>query len=74
MLHYSTAAPLVNIDNQASVALCEQLICEITRLERLLEQLRCGDNSRDYSLQQTYREMIYSRKEMLANLPQQLRA
>ena len=64
-----SAQPLVNIDGQSTHYLREQLISEITRLERALEQLRTGDNNRDYSLQQTYREMIHSRREMLASLP-----
>ncbi|MYM63680.1 hypothetical protein [Pseudomaricurvus sp. HS19] len=71
MATHPTAQPLVNIDHQSTHYLREQLISEITRLERQLEQLRVGDNNRDYSLQQTYREMIHSRRGMLASLPPQ---
>lgn len=65
-----TAAPkLVNVDDQNSIIMREQLIREITGLERQLEQLKTGDGDRDFSLQQTYREMIQSRRGMLTSLP-----
>ena len=63
------AATLVNVDRQNTQVMREQLLREITRLERQLEQLKISDDNRDFSLQQTYREMIHSRREMLGNLP-----
>ena len=60
---------LVNVDNQHSQLMRERLAQDITRLERQLEQLKTSDNNRDFSLQQTYREMIHSRREMLIALP-----
>ena len=63
------AATLVNVDRQNTQVMREQLIREITRLERQLEQLKISDDNRDFSLQQTYREMIHSRREMLGSLP-----
>ncbi len=47
----------------------EQLIREITNLERQLEHRRVNDDRVDYSMVQTYKEMIHSRKEMLGHLP-----
>lgn len=47
----------------------QQLIREITCLERQLERLRLRDELLDMSTLQTYEEMISSRKEMLDNLP-----
>ncbi|TVZ37246.1 hypothetical protein P886_1587 [Alteromonadaceae bacterium 2753L.S.0a.02] len=47
----------------------QQLIREITCLERQLERLRLRDELLDFSTLQTYEEMISSRKELLDNLP-----
>lgn len=47
----------------------EHLISEITHLERQCEQLRRESDSVDFSMLQTYKEMIHSRKELLAGLP-----
>lgn len=66
---YSSTAKLVNVDSHNTNLLREQLIREITGLERQLEQLKISDNNRDFSLQQTYREMIHSRRGMLTSLP-----
>ncbi|WP_045856014.1 hypothetical protein [Teredinibacter purpureus] len=47
----------------------QQLVREITCLERQLERLRIRDELLDLSTLQTYEEMISSRREMLDNLP-----
>lgn len=47
----------------------EQLIREITNLERQLEAMRLSDDMIDFSMLQTYKEMIHSRREMLDHLP-----
>lgn len=49
----------------------EQLIGEITKLERQLEQLRLTDDGKDidFSMLQTYKELIQCRKGMLNDLP-----
>lgn len=60
---------LVNVDSRYSHHMREQLIREITNLERQLEQLKIGEDNHDISLQQTYREMIQSRRGMLSTLP-----
>lgn len=49
----------------------QQLIREITCLERQLERLRLRDDVPDLSTLQTYEEMINSRKLMLENLPRE---
>lgn len=56
--------------NNTSV-LQQQLIREITSLERQLERLRLRDEFLDLSTLQTYEEMINSRKDMLSNLPRE---
>ncbi|ACR12039.1 hypothetical protein [Teredinibacter turnerae] len=47
----------------------QQLIREITCLERQLERLRLRDEMLDFATLQTYEEMISSRKELLDSLP-----
>ncbi|GAB3113058.1 hypothetical protein G8770_19065 [Aestuariicella hydrocarbonica] len=69
MTGHSPATKLVNVDSHNSILMREQLIREITGLERQLEQLKINDEDRDFSQQQTYREMIHSRKGMLTSLP-----
>lgn len=60
---------LVNVDTMNSNLLRDRLLQEVIRLERDLEQLQCDDRSVDRSLEQTYREMIHSRRELLASIP-----
>jgi len=69
IMGHPQATTLVNVDNQNSQLMKERLMHDITRLERKLEQLKISDDNRDFSLQQTYREMIHSRREMLGSLP-----
>lgn len=64
-----STVPLVNVDTINSNLLRDRLLQEVTRLERDLEQLQRNDRSVDRSLEQTYREMIHSRKELLATIP-----
>lgn len=64
-----SAVALVNVDSMNSGLLRERLTQEVIRLERDLEQLQRNDRSVDRSLEQTYREMIHSRKELLATIP-----
>lgn len=64
-----SAVALVNVDTMNSSLLRDRLLQEVTRLERDLEQLQRNDRSVDRSLEQTYREMIHSRKELLATIP-----
>lgn len=47
----------------------EQLINEITRFERQLANLKGTDQPVDFSLIQTYKELIHARKELLDRLP-----
>lgn len=47
----------------------EKLIGEITRFERQLDSLKLKDQTVDFSMIQTYKELIHSRKEMLNRLP-----
>lgn len=47
----------------------QQLVREITCLERQLERVRLRDDLADDATLQTYEEMIESRRKMLHNLP-----
>ena len=49
----------------------EKLMREITHLERQLEQLRLDDDGKgiDFSMLQTYKELIQCRRGMLKELP-----
>lgn len=50
----------------------EQLLAEITRFERQLGSLKLNDDSVDFAMIQTYKELIHSRKDMLNQLPRAL--
>jgi len=47
----------------------EKLMGEITRFERQLDALKGSEEAVDFSMLQTYKELIHSRKEMLDQLP-----
>lgn len=47
----------------------EKLVGEITRFERQLSALKGSEEPVDFSMMQTYKELIHSRKEMLNQLP-----
>lgn len=55
-------------ENDTSI-LKQQLVREITCLERQLERIRMRDQFADDTTLQTYEEMIESRRKMLYNLP-----
>lgn len=60
----------VGINFNSTEPMREQLIREITSLERQLEHLRLSDsNTVDFSMLQTYKELIQCRKGMLNDLP-----
>jgi len=61
----------VGINFNNTDPLREQLIREITNLERQLEHLRLTDDGEgiDFSMLQTYKELIQCRKGMLSDLP-----
>jgi len=62
---------LVNVDKHHTVLLQEQLVREITGLERRLEQMQREQYSIDHSMTQTFKEMIHSRRALLGRLPYQ---
>jgi len=59
----------VGIGFNSTCLLKEQLIREITSLERQRDSVRLVNNTVDFSMLQTYKEMIHSRREMLSELP-----
>lgn len=61
--------PHVGVSFNSTAPLREQLIREITSLERQLEHMKLNQMHVDFSMLQTYKEMIHSRREMLGSLP-----
>lgn len=70
MYRYQQPA-LVNVDKHHTVLLQEQLVREITGLERRLEQMQREQFNVDFSMTQTFKEMIHSRRALLGHLPHQ---
>lgn len=68
MSQASATSMLVAERNNNSI-LKQQLVREITCLERQLERIRLRSDLADDSTLQTYEEMIESRRKMLHNLP-----
>lgn len=67
-----TTAPqnhFLGVDQHDTSILKQQLVREITCLERQLERIRMRDQFADDATLQTYEEMIESRRKMLYNLP-----
>jgi hypothetical protein len=50
----------------------EKLIAEITAFERQLDSTELHEQTVDFSMIQTYKELIYSRRTMLDKLPRTL--
>lgn len=59
----------VGISFNNTVFLKAQLENEITKLERQLQHLRLSEDAANFSMVQTYKEMISSRRVMLSDLP-----
>lgn len=59
----------VGITFNNTIFLKAQLQGEITKLERQLQRLRLSDDAANFSMLQTYKEMINSRRVMLSDLP-----
>jgi hypothetical protein len=57
------------IEQNDTSILKQQLVREITCLERQLERIRMRDQFADNATLQTYEDMIESRRKMLYNLP-----
>ena len=58
-----------SVEQNDTSILKQQLVREITCLERQLERIRMRDQFADDATLQTYEEMIESRRKMLYNLP-----
>ncbi len=60
----------VGVQLNSTEQLRTKLIAEITQLQRQLEALKpTGREQVDFSMIQTYKELIHSRQEMLSQLP-----
>lgn len=64
-----SATHMLVAEKNDSSMLKQQLVREITCLERQLERVRLRDEFADDATLQTYEEMIESRRKMLHNLP-----
>ncbi len=64
-----THNPFLGAEQNDTSILKQQLVREITCLERQLERIRLRDHFADDVTLQTYEEMIESRRKMLHNLP-----
>ncbi len=70
-MNHQPTSNLVNVDNLNTNIMREKLVREITGLERDLQRLALSDDAIDFSMEQTYREMIHERREMLLAIPKQ---
>jgi hypothetical protein len=59
----------VGIQLNRTEELREKLIAEITQYERQLADLNLENNRVNFSMIQTYKELIHSRQSMLNHLP-----
>lgn len=59
----------INISEGEIRRLRRQLESEITWLQRQMEELGGAGSELDLSLQQTYKEMIFSRRALLGRMP-----
>nr|WP_010131961.1 hypothetical protein [Microbulbifer agarilyticus] len=59
----------VNVNETETRHLRQRLQVEITWLSRQLQDMQSADHLPDHSLQQTYREMIFSRRALLGRIP-----
>ena len=62
-------SPFLGGEQNDTSILKQQLVREITCLERQLERIRMRDDFADDHTLQTYEDMIESRRKMLHNLP-----
>jgi hypothetical protein len=58
-----------NFNETETRRLRHQLELEIHWLSRQMDELKCAETELDISLQQTYKEMIYSRRALLGRIP-----
>lgn len=59
----------VNLSESETRRLRHQLELEITWLSRQMDELQAAESELDVSLQQTYREMLFSRRALLGRIP-----
>lgn len=59
----------VGISLNNTVSLEQKLVREITSLKRQLESVKLRENTVDFCMLQTYKEMIHSRQVLLNGLP-----
>lgn len=68
-MNRSSHASVLSTESGDTTILKQQLVREITCLERQLERIRMREELADGYTLQTYEEMIESRRKMLHNLP-----
>ncbi len=60
----------VDVNLERTQQLRDKLIAEITEYERQQAALKLNGNQVNFSMIQTYKELIHARREMLDRLPQ----
>lgn len=65
------ASTFVNFNDNHSNQLIQNLVTEISEIEHKLSKLHCDKQSVDFSMEQTYKEMLHSRRGMRDELQRQ---
>lgn len=65
--HSKTVGVGINLGHTEELR--DKLVAEITEYQRQQAALKINGNKTNFSLMQTYKELIHARKEMLQHLP-----
>ena len=71
MFKKASTQQFINLDDQKTIKLVQQLITEISQLEQKLGKLHTDKQSVDFMTEQTFKEMLQGRKESLRELQKQ---
>jgi len=71
MFKKASTQNFVNFDDSNTNKLVQQLVTEISQLEQKLGKMHIDKKSVDFSVEQTYKEMLHSRKGTLRELQKQ---
>jgi len=71
MFKKASTQNFVNFDDSNTNKLVQQLVAEISQLEQKLGKLHTEKQKVDFSVEQTYKEMLNSRKITLKDLQKQ---
>ena len=71
MFKKASTQNFVNFDDSHTNQLVQQLVAEISQLEQKLNKVHADKQSVDFSLEQSYKAMLHSRKGALRELQKQ---